>query len=425
MTNIFCCFGKAPAVVSEVELSPGGNEFSRAMTSERSRQNQPAPDSATQPTAGHSEGGATPNIFAEATQAARETGPSHQNINVSAFSCTRIANPTVKYEHENYIPSEATSITSNKSHVQVFEMYGYLKDQSKFESDTVVSIKNTTQSLSSNQFDNIKDLIENLGQQRAELTPSGDANEFGSVRKYGVKTSLLGFRYHGAAVDLLSDYERRLLHNDAELSVSNLNELDDKEFASVKDMFLNGQQYYREYTPKFETDQGEKLELTKMVMCCGNDLIMERDVGFQFINPFQFLNDNDEDSGLKGIKDYSELQHHEDELCTIFHPGGRQMTALIDEMDKQFDDFKEAVSKGDKEQMLDSGSKLTYLFANTAPYKRGSAWASEVLASSVMQMVTGDDSVNFTGTNLDFVAFGSSASEFKHCMQDFADRPRA
>lgn len=433
MMKIFCCFGKSAAVASDVEPSPDSRAFSDALTSASSQLNRAAQHNAPRQDIQQQNNQQEENIFALASQQYSIDSVSWTDTiivdDVMSFSFRFPINQSgegIKYEYTGTTSSEPDTIHVKEKMTHHFSMMDYSENQSKFNSDTNVAIKDTSQKLIDKKLGHVDELLKHLGQQRAELAPAGDNNNFGVIRETYSSTRLIGVLYSAPGKALEASLERRLASNDAHVKANDLSDLDDDEFKQIKEHFLDGRQYYRETVPSFENKEGKNIDLSKVVRCGGANIVMYEGVKYQFINPFDFIIDGKQDLSAAG-PDFTaaingcERENHEKDLVTLYHPSPAELQPLTEEMDRQFTDFKEAFDIGDKEQMLDSGSNLVFLLANAVPFERGSAWASEVLASSVMQLVTGDNTINFSGTNLDFVAFGSSADEFKQSLKNFVD----
>lgn len=95
-------------------------------------------------------------------------------------------------------------------------------------------------------------------------------------------------------------------------------------------------------------------------------------------------------------------------LC---HTTQEEMQEILVEANKEFLKYQTEKNKN-KNKAFKHGCNVIYLVAHACPFRRGSAWSAEVIASTIMRDLYKKKDISFIKSNLDFLAFGKNSDDF-------------
>lgn len=78
-----------------------------------------------------------------------------------------------------------------------------------------------------------------------------------------------------------------------------------------------------------------------------------------------------------------------------------------------FNEYKNELDAKQYDNAVDKTAKLVWLIANICIFSRGSCWATEVLATSMLGNIPKYKNINMIRSQVDFLAFGNSLDNFK------------
>lgn len=110
------------------------------------------------------------------------------------------------------------------------------------------------------------------------------------------------------------------------------------------------------------------------------------------------------------------IKHDDDDTitdCGLFHVKGEKVQENLDEINKQYQEYKNNKKANNTLDAFNNICNMVYLFGNTCPYGRGSAWGTEVLATVFFKDLFNNDTINFIRSDLDFQCFSQSSDRFK------------
>lgn len=317
---------------------------------------------------------------------------------------------------------------------------GYASDTGHFAAKSRESVESLTQSFRQGDIKDFKGLLTSLSQLRQSVQ-GADAKDlgFGVLRDQTgdmYVTPLNVERFSLDSKKLQNEYSRRDAASDSQIRIYDAQEMA-KSDSSIDYTLLKYGGNYTLYKPVFTNNDNKDLTLTKLFIAEGMGLCRPKPIEYKdpdtgnlvryqdklITNVFDYLQpDQYRQHDINEIGDFMkrfDLVTKLEPQITLHHPVKADFQQLMKEMDSQFESFKANIDAGNTEDAFRQASDLVYLFANTCPYDRGSAWSSEVLASSLMQYFFNDMKDDFLQTDLDFMAFGLSSEEFHQEIKNF------